>query len=77
MPKKKKREVPIDSDLLEAIDDQIYKHLPINKLIEIVDKRIEEASSKILSDVNDKINIRIAMNSHIITKPKTKTKKAA
>ena len=47
------------SQLLELIDDQIYKHLPINKLVEIVDKRIEEASSKILSDVNDKINLRI------------------
>ncbi len=40
MPKKKKREVPIDSDLLEAIDDQIYKHLPIHKLKEIIDERI-------------------------------------
>jgi len=78
MPKKKKREVPIDSDLLEAIDDQIYKHLPINKLVEIVNKRIEEASSKILSDVNDKINLRISMNSHIITKPnKVKLKRRA
>lgn len=66
------------SQLLELIDDQIYKHLPINKLVEIVDKRIEEASTKILSDVNDKINLRISMNSHIITKPnKVKLKRRA
>ena len=46
----------IDSKLLETIDDHIYKHLPIHKITEMVDKRVEELSSKILSDVNDKIN---------------------
>jgi len=66
------------SQLLELIDDQIYKHLPINKLVEIVNKRIEEASSKILSDVNDKINQRIEMNNHSFTKPnKVKLKRRA
>jgi hypothetical protein len=30
------------NDLIELIDDQIYKHLPIDKLTDIVKKKIEE-----------------------------------
>tara|TARA_R110002167_G_scaffold55080_1_gene156755 strand:- start:2312 stop:2539 length:228 start_codon:yes stop_codon:yes gene_type:complete len=68
----------IDSKLLETIDDHIYKHLPIHKITEMVDKRVEELSSKILSDVNDKINQRIEMNNHSFTKPnKVKLKRRA
>ena len=44
----------------------------------MVDKRVEELSSKILSDVNDKINQRIEMNNHSFTKPnKVKLKRRA
>lgn len=32
-----------NSQLLELIDDQIYKHLPIPKIIEIIDQRITKA----------------------------------
>ena len=80
MAKKKiKKDISINhSDLLEMIDDQIYKHLPIHKITEMVDKRVEELSSKILSDVNDKINQRIEMNNHSFTKPnKVKLKRRA
>ena len=45
MAKKKiKKSISINhSDLLEMIDDQIYKHLPIAKITEIIDERIKKA----------------------------------
>jgi len=42
--KKSKKDIIINhSELLEMIDDQIYKHLPIPKIIEIIDQRITKA----------------------------------
>lgn len=73
MPKKKKIDININhSELLEMIDDQIYKHLPISKIIEIIDERIALAIkpiSKVIKIMDEKIEL--------IIKPKTKTKKAA
>ena len=45
MAKKKiKKTISVNqSDLLEMIDDQIYKHLPIAKITEIIDERIKKA----------------------------------
>jgi len=41
MPKKKKVDISINHPkLLEMIDDQIFKHLPIPRIIEIMDERI-------------------------------------
>ena len=55
----------IDAKLLETIDDQIHKHLPIEKLKSIVEKMINDSSSKILGDVNTKINERLDINTHL------------
>tara|TARA_R110002051_G_scaffold14690_1_gene47084 strand:- start:4331 stop:4525 length:195 start_codon:yes stop_codon:yes gene_type:complete len=55
----------IDSKLLETIDDQIYKHLPIEKLKSIMKVMIDDSSSKILGDVNTKINERLNINTHL------------
>ena len=60
----------IDSKLLDTIDDQIYKHLPIDKLKSIVKEMINDASSKILGDVNTKINERLNINTHITNEKK-------
>ena len=43
----------IDSKLLETIDDQIYKHLPIDKLTKIVDDKIDIAIAKLMKDNNE------------------------
>ena len=45
MAKKKiKKSISINhSDLLEMIDDQIYKHLPIAKISEMIKKEVKEA----------------------------------
>lgn len=47
MPKKKTKVKAIqnmdNTELLELIDDQIYKHLPIPKIIEIIDQKIAKA----------------------------------
>ena len=55
----------IDSKLLDTIDDQIYKHLPIDKLKSIVKTMIDDSVSKILGDVNTKINERLSINNHL------------
>ena len=55
----------IDSKLLDTIDDQIYKHLPIDKLKSIVKTMIDDSVSKILGNVNDKINERLSINAHL------------
>jgi hypothetical protein len=55
----------IDSKLLETIDDQIYKHLPIDKLKSIVKIMIDDSASKILGNVNTKINERLSINTHL------------
>ena len=55
----------IDSKLLDTIDDQIYKHLPIDKLKSIVKTMIDDSVSKILGNVNDKINERLSINTHL------------
>ena len=45
--KKSKKDIIVNhSELLEMIDDQIYKHLPIPKIIEIIDQRIIKAISE-------------------------------
>ena len=37
----------IDSKLLDTIDDQIYKHLPIDKITKIIDDRVQIAIDKL------------------------------
>ena len=54
----------IDSKLLDTIDDQIYKHLPIDKLKLIVQDQIDNTVDKIRIDLNNKINQRIGVNNH-------------
>lgn len=48
MPKKKTKVKAIQSmdntELLELIDDQIYKHLPISKITEMINNAIENYS---------------------------------
>jgi len=46
MPRKKAISNMDNNELLELIDDQIYKHLPIQKIIEIIDQRIIKAISE-------------------------------
>ena len=46
MPRKKAISNMDNNELLELIDDQIYKHLPISKLIEIINKAISEFDPK-------------------------------
>jgi len=46
MPKKKAISNMDNNELLELIDDQIYKHLPISKLTEIINKAISEFDPK-------------------------------
>ena len=59
------KKATIDSKLLDTIDDQIYKHLPIDKLKSIVKEMINDSTSKILGDVNTKINERLSINTHL------------
>jgi hypothetical protein len=42
----------IDSKLLETIDDQIYKHLPIDKLTKIVEDKVEIAIKRLKINKN-------------------------
>ena len=60
----------IDSKLLETIDDQIYKHLPIEKLKSIVKEMINDAYEKIKNDLNDKFNSRLSINTHLTNEKK-------
>ncbi len=46
----------IDSKLLTTIDDQIYKHLPIDKLTKIVEDKVEIAIGKLMKDNNETKN---------------------
>ena len=46
----------IDSELLTTIDDQIYKHLPIDKLTKIVEEKVEIAIGKLMKDNNETKN---------------------
>ena len=46
----------IDSELLTTIDDQIYKHLPIDKLTKIVEDKVEIAIEKLKGDFSISIN---------------------
>jgi len=46
----------IDSELLTTIDDQIYKHLPIDKLTKIVEDKVEIAIGKLMKDSNETKN---------------------
>lgn len=46
MPRKKAISNMDKNELLELIDDQIYKHLPISKLTEIINKAISEFDPK-------------------------------
>lgn len=46
----------IDSELLTTIDDQIYKHLPIDKLTKIVEDKVEIAIGKLMKDNNETKN---------------------
>ena len=46
----------IDSKLLDTIDDQIYKHLPIDKLTKIVEDKVEIAIGKLMKDNNETKN---------------------
>tara|TARA_R100000306_G_C4334594_1_gene122050 strand:- start:264 stop:455 length:192 start_codon:yes stop_codon:yes gene_type:complete len=46
----------IDSKLLDTIDDQIYKHLPIDKLTKIVEDKIDIAIAKLMKDNNETKN---------------------
>ena len=46
----------IDSKLLDTIDDQIYKHLPIDKLTKIVENKIDIAIAKLMKDNNETKN---------------------
>ena len=39
----------IDSKLLDTIDDQIYKHLPIDKITEIIEEKVKTAIEKIIT----------------------------
>jgi hypothetical protein len=42
----------IDSKLLDTIDDQIYKHLPIDKLTKIVEDKVETAIGRLKINKN-------------------------
>ena len=42
----------IDSKLLDTIDDQIYKHLPIDKLTKIVEDKVEIAIKRLKINKN-------------------------
>ena len=44
----------IDSKLLDTIDDQIYKHLPIDKLTKIVEDKVEIAIKKLKINTGEK-----------------------
>ena len=46
----------IDSELLTTIDDQIYKHLPIDKLTKIVEEKVDIAIGKLMKDSNETKN---------------------
>ena len=46
----------IDSELLTTIDDQIYKHLPIDKLTKIVEDKVDIAIGKLMKDNNETKN---------------------
>jgi hypothetical protein len=46
----------IDSKLLDTIDDQIYKHLPIDKLTKIVEEKVDIAIGKLMKDNNETKN---------------------
>ena len=46
----------IDSELLTTIDDQIYKHLPIDKLTKIVEEKVDIAIGKLMKDNNETKN---------------------
>jgi len=46
----------IDSKLLDTIDDQIYKHLPIDKLTKIVEDKVDIAIAKLMKDNNETKN---------------------
>ena len=39
----------IDSKLLDTIDDQIYKHLPIDKITEIIEEKVNTAIEKLIT----------------------------
>ena len=39
----------IDSKLLDTIDDQIYKHLPIDKITKIVEEKVKIAIEKLIT----------------------------
>ena len=43
----------IDSKLLETIDDQIYKHLPISKLTDIVKNEITKRLAVAIEKISE------------------------
>jgi hypothetical protein len=47
----------IDSKLLETIDDQIYKHLPIDKLKVIVKDEISKAMTVAIEKISQELGI--------------------
>ena len=53
MPKKKTKVKAIQSmdntELLELIDDQIYKHLPISKITEMINEAVKKHENRINS----------------------------
>ena len=51
-----KKKIDSESILLATIDDQIYKHLPIDKLTKIVEDKVEIAIGKLMKDNNETKN---------------------
>ena len=58
----------IDSKLLDTIDDHIYKHLPMDKLKSMIQEQIDKTVEKIRIDLNNKINSRLDINEHHVSK---------
>ena len=51
-----KKKIDSESILLATIDDQIYKHLPIDKLTKIVEDKVDIAIAKLMKDNNETKN---------------------
>ena len=47
----------IDSKLLDTIDDQIYKHLPISKLTDIVKNEITKRLAVAIEKISEELGI--------------------
>ena len=58
----------IDSKLLDTIDDHIFKHLPMDKLKSMIQEQIDKTVEKIRIDLNNKINSRLDINEHHVSK---------